>query len=231
VFVKDTLMQQLDSSSFPAKQVPDSASISELAMRCQEEMESLQRGDKTEDASGLQLLSLARLHNDEQTWNAIERCFSPVVRSWIRRHPRYEDACRVKSERRYVILMLAKFRHGVAEQGMSFPSLTAALRYLLVCVNSVLLDTLRSAVWLEKIKQHELLISNNTTDRQADAALLPQLLSDEREQRLAYLLFHCGLSPQEIAEKCSSEFSNLQEIYQLRSSLMKHLENSVNHEI
>lgn len=222
-------MQRTDSS-FSTKQVPDIVSISELAMRCQEEMAGLQRGAVAENSPGLQLLALARLHNDEQIWNAIERCFSPLVRSWIRRHPRYEDACRVKAERRYVTLVLTKFRHGVAEQGMTFPSLATALRYLLVCVNSVLLDTIRSAAWLEKIKQYDLLVSNEATAKM-DVALVQQILTDEREQRLAYLLFHCGLTPDEIAKTCSSEFANLQEIYQLRASLMKHLEASGNYKI
>jgi hypothetical protein len=60
----------------------------------------------------------------------------------------------------------------------------------------------------------------------ADATLLQRLLSDERERRLAYLLFHCGLSPREIAQSHPSEFANLQEIYQLRCSLMGHLQSS-----
>jgi hypothetical protein len=214
-------MQNVNLSSFSTTPVPDIAVISELAIRCQEEMDRLQRGEDIEGASGLQLLALARLHNDEQLWSALERCFTPVIRACLRRHPRYEEASRVKAERRYVILALEKFRHEVVAQGMAFPTLSASLRYLLVCINSVLLDTLRSVAWFEKIKQHELLISDASTEAMDPALLQQRLASDEREQRLAYLLFYCGLKPREIVDLCPSEFDNLQEIYQSLSSLFR----------
>jgi hypothetical protein len=214
-------MQNANLSSFSAKLVPDIAVISELALRCQEEMDRLQRGENIEGASGLQLLSLARLHNDEQLWSALERCFTPVVRAWLRRHPNYEEACRVKAERRYVVLALAKFRHEVVAQAMVFPTLSAGLRYLLVCMNGVLLDTLRSVAWFEKIKHHELLIPDASLEAMDPALLQQQLSTNEREQRLAYLLFYCGLKPHEIIDLCPSEFTDFQEIYQLLSSLFK----------
>ncbi|GHO91973.1 hypothetical protein KSF_020210 [Reticulibacter mediterranei] len=184
-------------------------------------MDRLQRGEDSEGVSGLQLLSLAILHNDEQLWSALERCFTPVVRAWLRRHSRYEEACRVKAERRYVVLALAKFRQEVVAQAMVFPTLSAGLRYLLVCVNGVLLDTLRSVAWFEKIKRHELLISDDSIASMDPALLQQQLSTNEREQRLAYLLFYCGLTPHEIIDLCPSEFAHLQEIYQLLSSLLK----------
>jgi hypothetical protein len=214
-------MQNVNLSSFSAKLVPDSAVISELALRCQEEMDRLQRGEDIEGVSGLQLLSLARLHNDEQLWSALERCFTPVIRAWLRRHPRYQEACHVKAERRYVVLALAKFRHEVVAQAKVFPTLSDGLRYLLVCMNGVLLDTLRSVAWFEKIKHHELLISDASLEAMDPVLLQQQLSTNEREQRLAYLLFYCGLKPREVIDLCPSEFAHLQEIYQLLSSLLK----------
>jgi hypothetical protein len=215
-------MHKLDPSSLSAQHVPDIASIPDLARRIKEEIHHYQRGDCVEDSSTLQMLSLARLHNNDQTWRVIEQCFASLALFCIRRHPRYEEACRVKTERRYLVLTLNRFRHGLIEQDVTFSSFAAVVRYLLVCVNSVLFDTLRSAVWLEKINQHELLISDNATNQQADAVLLLQLLPNEREQRLAYLLFHCGLSPRDIVQTCPSEFADLEEIYQLRCALMSH---------
>ena len=53
--------------------------------------------------------------------------------------------------------------------------------------------------------------------------LLKTVLSNAREQRLAYLLFHCGLKPREIVRFCPREFSDIQEIYRLRCSLMARL--------
>ncbi len=43
------------------------------------------------------------------------------------------------------------------------------------------------------------------------------MLPNKREQRLAYLLFHCGLKSREIVRFCPQE----QEIYQLRRIILE----------
>ena len=50
--------------------------------------------------------------------------------------------------------------------------------------------------------------------------ILKGLFSNPREQRLAYLLFYCGLKPREIVHYCSPEWSSVQEIYVLRRTIM-----------
>ena len=49
------------------------------------------------------------------------------------------------------------------------------------------------------------------------------MLPAGREQRLAYLLYHCGLKPREIVRFCPQEWSDIQEIYHLRRNLMERL--------
>jgi hypothetical protein len=49
------------------------------------------------------------------------------------------------------------------------------------------------------------------------------MLPDEREKRLAYLLYHCGLKPREIVLRCSPEFPDVQEIYRLNSNIVERL--------
>jgi hypothetical protein len=46
---------------------------------------------------------------------------------------------------------------------------------------------------------------------------------DVREQRLLYLLFHCGFSPKEIVCTCPQEFNDLQEVYRLRQDIVVRL--------
>ncbi len=49
------------------------------------------------------------------------------------------------------------------------------------------------------------------------------VLANAREQRVAYLLFHCGLTPQEIVQRCTREFPEIQEVLSLRYIIMKKL--------
>ena len=58
---------------------------------------------------------------------------------------------------------------------------------------------------------------------------LHMLLTNHREQRLAYLLFHCGLKPREIIRFCPQEWSDIQEIYRLRSNIMERLLRNADH--
>jgi hypothetical protein len=53
--------------------------------------------------------------------------------------------------------------------------------------------------------------------------VLRSTLSDQRQLRLAYLFFHCGLGPREIVRFCPQEFHDIQEIYRLRRRMMERL--------
>ena len=50
--------------------------------------------------------------------------------------------------------------------------------------------------------------------------VLQTLLPDRREKRLAYLLFHCGLSPREIVRFCPQEWSDVDEIYRSQRNML-----------
>jgi integrase len=52
---------------------------------------------------------------------------------------------------------------------------------------------------------------------------LQKLLPDDREQRLAYLLYHCGLRPAEIVHLCPQEWSDVQEVIRLRAIILRRL--------
>ena len=59
--------------------------------------------------------------------------------------------------------------------------------------------------------------------------VLQTVLPNEREQRLTYLLYHCGLSPREIVRFCPQEWSDVQEIYRLRRTIMERLLRHADH--
>ena len=52
---------------------------------------------------------------------------------------------------------------------------------------------------------------------------LQALLSNERERRLAYLLYHRGLEPAEIVRCCPQEWSDVHEVARLRRIILEQL--------
>ena len=61
------------------------------------------------------------------------------------------------------------------------------------------------------------------------AAGRQDMLPNERERRLAYLLYHCGLKPREIVRFCPQVWSDVQEIYRLRRNIMERLLRNADH--
>ena len=58
---------------------------------------------------------------------------------------------------------------------------------------------------------------------------LQEILPDGRERRLAYLLFHCGLTPKQIVRFCPQDFNDVDEISRLRLSVMERQLHHVDH--
>jgi hypothetical protein len=52
---------------------------------------------------------------------------------------------------------------------------------------------------------------------------LRSIITGEREQRVAYLHFHCNLKPREIMRFCPGEFKSEEEIYRLKRNVMERI--------
>ena len=178
---------------------------------------------------GLELLRRAIVQEDEEAWAGVQHCFNGLVRGWLHRHPKRDIACRLESEENYVAQTFERFWQATAlARHVEFITLAAALQYLRASLNGVILDTLRAyarpgEVMLSEIGEEGELQAENTTDSSNVWEALQTMLSDEREKRLAYLLFHCGLKPREIIRFCPQEWSDVHEIYRLRRNIMERL--------
>jgi hypothetical protein len=157
----------------------------------------------------------------------MQRCYSGMVLDWLYRHPCGTVACRLEREANFVAQAFERFWEvNALTQNVDFTTPAAALQYLRACLNGAILNTLRnyalSRAWLlpeagEPGEPH----MGETTDNSEVWEILQTLLPDEREKRLAYLSFYCGLGPREIMRSCPQEFRDLQEIYHLRRSILE----------
>ena len=69
----------------------------------------------------------------------------------------------------------------------------------------------------------------NHADGSVSWEVIRSKLPDLREQRLAYLLFHCGLKPKEIVQSCPQEFTDEREVYKLCCNIVERLSRDANH--
>jgi hypothetical protein len=198
----------------------------ELEAHCKQDMSHLYRGDSSNEQYGLELFCRAGVDGDQEAWIAVQHCFNEPVREWLRHHPHREAACSIDNEEHYVALAFARCWQTLRTQQWEYGRLSAFVQCLHVCLNGVILETLRARsrevslpAPYEAGKPHV----EESTDTGEVWEHLKAMLPDEREQRLAYLLFHCGLKSKEIMAFCPQEFNDVQEISRLRRNIMERL--------
>lgn len=202
--------------------------ISALVERCQQEILAYRRGEPFHEAYGLELLHRAIIQDDQVAWQGVQQCLDQMVRGWLRCHPSRAAACRWESEENYVALAFARFWQATTRQRLVFETFAGALAYLRASLNGVLLDTLRAYARPKEIPLSETGESaepfgEDQSESNEVWEVLQTMLSNERERRLAYLLYHCGLKPREVVRFCPQEWSGIQEIYRLRRNIMERL--------
>lgn len=206
-----------------------SLDLLELVDQCVQYMSAYRRGEPSTDVYGVELLRRATIERDPQAWAALQQCLAEVVLSWLRAHPSWEVAVRLDSEEHYVAQAFERFWWATTQSGqIQFRSVAAALRYLHASLHGALIDTMRAYLRPKEIPLLELCESGepwaeDSSEGQELWEVIRRLLPNQREQRLAYLLFHCGLKPREIVRFCPQEFSSVEDVYRLRRTLVERL--------
>jgi hypothetical protein len=183
----------------------------------------------------LELLRRATVQQDAHAWECLQRQLREIVLSWMRQHPDKEAACRLGSEEHYVNQAFERFWNAtLRHQNLEFTTFAAALHYLRACLNGAILDSLRAYSLLREVPLPEPgfpgeLVLKDGMDNGARWENLQEMLPDLRERRVAYLLFHCGLSPREIVRFCPQDFNDIYEISRLRLSLLERLLHHADH--
>ena len=182
------------------------------------------------EQANLELFQRALSRRSDEDWTLLFERYHGLVLAWVRNHARRELAYRYHTPEYYAALAFERFWQATTRnQSLSFNSLESALSYLKASVNGAILDTLRSyarpEIPLPEASQGyivELTTEDHTNEYDLWEAI-SSLIPGAREQRIAYLLFHCGLKPREIAHFCADEFPDVHEVHRLRRNLVERL--------
>jgi DNA-directed RNA polymerase specialized sigma24 family protein len=210
-------------------------SLPVLAAQCLQEIERYRRGEPSPESSSLELLRRAAVADDQEAWAWVQHCFGGLVRGWLRRHPNSVAASRLESDEYYVALAFERFWQATTwKHRLEFTRLAAALRYLRASLQGAILDTLRRYARPREVPRPvpgepgEPQVEDSS-ERSEVWEVLQTMLSNPREQRIAYLLFYCGLKPREIVRYCPQEWRSVGEIYALRHTIMERLLRNADH--
>ena len=162
----------------------------------------------------LEMFHAALSNNDLQAKEQFQHQLNGTMLRWIRLHPMREIVCQREKEEDYVARAFACFWQIMAQRdAIKCNALATVLQYLQASVNGVMLDATRASMRLG--------VSLATLHDSGDEVWknVQNLLSDKRQERIAYLLFHCGLKPKEIIQSYPEEFGDVLEIASIRLAI------------
>lgn len=202
---------------------PREMSLAELTSHCTSEIQKYNQRESYNDQCCLEIFRRAMLQEDSDAWAVLMERFHGIVLNWVRRHPQREAARGIDSEENYVALTFARFwMVTVRNKNLEFNALAGALVFLRACVNSVIIDTLRGQKELPIPENYERVAPEPDENYQL-WEVIKGFIPNEREQRLAYYLYYCGLKPRQIVERCPQEFSDVHEIFRLTRNIIDRL--------
>ena len=162
-------------------------------------------------------------HGDQFAREWFQRHFSGILLNWLNRHPRKEAACRLYNEEDYVSRTFHSVWHcSLDGLQVEFTTLTTVIQYLFAHLNGHIMDALRASTALEE--GHALTGEKSRADQAETEKLwksIQGVFSNERELRLAHLLYNCALKPRDIMQRFPQEFSDPREISQVRHAVMR----------
>ncbi len=167
------------------------------------------------------------LEGDQDAWARVEQYLGETARSWLHDHPGKEAAGWWESEEQYLTQAFERFWQAIADGQLRIcTSLSTALKYLQASLHGVLLDALRAntrpgGIALQRPAHAEEQAGEDHTGDHQLWERIQRLFPDVRERRVAYLLFHCNLSPRDILHHAPQEFRDVQEICHLRHHILE----------
>jgi len=206
------------------------ATLTEYSVR---ELAKYRRKEPCDDKYCLEIFRRAVMLHDNYAWIALQRQFGENVRLWLGGHSHRELALRYESEQTYIDDAFRRFWQAVSDQSLSFNTIASALSYLRLCLHCAIMDTLRAYARanIEPIPEHGHPDEPQVEDHYHENEFwetIKSLLPGEKEQRVAYLHFHCNLKPREIIRYCPGEFHNEEEIYRLKRNIVERIQRNAN---
>ena len=209
--------------------------LTSIGRRCAQETENFFNRQKNDPRYCFELFRRAILERSQHAWELICTQYQPIVAKWVERHPSFsatgeEIAYFVNSALTKMWLMITpdKFDH--------FSDLKSLLRYLQLCVNSVVIDYLRSRQHIMFENQVEL---SKTNTKAADPMIEDQAIAkahreelwqslnrhlrNEQEYRVIYASFILALKPRQILAEFSDTFHTVNEIYRIKENVIARL--------
>jgi RNA polymerase sigma factor (sigma-70 family) len=214
---------------------PERLSINELAQRCSEETNKFLKQNTSNDRYCLEMFRRAIINRDDDAWASIYQQYAPLVLTWVTQHQSAAPLLGQDGSGPLVNAAFAKFSQALTPAKMeNFDSLAAVLKYLKMCVHSVVADEVRTRQArqyeeaLDAI-EHEPASADPAEDVIANIAaeglwqVILEELNGEDERVLIYLAYVQGMKPSEISSRQRQFFPTVDDVYRIKRNVLERL--------
>jgi len=210
--------------------------VADLARRCREETLRFLRGDPRDDAYCFELFERAVAQREPDAWEAIMSQYRGIVLAYVGQHS--ASGLVREADDFWVNRAFQRFWMAVGPDRFGqFRDLPGLLKYLKLCVHSVLLDELRarragSLSSLEDVPETAPDPTNAAEDVIGEMAgqqlwgAIGQELQDEPERVVAHLSFARDLKPAEIFRRHPTLYENVADVYRVKRNVIERLRRS-----
>jgi hypothetical protein len=210
--------------------------LDELVQACHVQTQNFFAGEAVCDAFALELLRRAVSGHESAAWAALTQLYGGYVLASIRRHPAHRVT--TDDDLHQVHRTFQRFWMGVGRQPVGTFSCTGAiLKYLKMCVHSVLVDEVRfrgtaHLVSLAQISEGAAQ-AEDVAHRVLETIQAAQLwqavldeLNNERERLTVGLSLLDGLKPASIYERYRESYSDIGDVYRIKRNVLDRLRHS-----
>ena len=210
-----------------------SLTLSSVAQQCAEESDHFFHRREHDPRFCFELFRRAIEERDERAWRFLCDQYRPLVAGWVKRNEAFAGSKEDVSF--FVNGAFAKMWSAVTpEKFAGFDDLKSLLRYLQLCVSSVITDHVRAVEYHERLEDLPPNVEEATgvhVERRAlDQAerewfweTINARLKDEQERVVVYYSYVVGFKPSQIMERRPDAFDDVREIYRTKENVLARL--------
>ncbi len=202
-----------------------------LAQHCLEERYKFRAYQESDPSFCYEIIRRALLSRSDDHWQAFQESFHLDVRRWVLHHPAAAKLNASDHADDFVQDVFTRLFQANARHQLDFPNLAAALSFLRLCVNSVMLDGVRSRrrdttsldpeLKIPSPDPFDPIIGNMRVEELW--RMVEKCCTSSRELHLARLLWIEGYKPREIPQQFPDEFATIEEVRKMIGLLVQRL--------
>jgi DNA-directed RNA polymerase specialized sigma24 family protein len=213
-------------------------SVTDLAQSCAEETNKFLKQAASNDSFCLELFRRAIVNRDDDAWGSIYQQYAPLVLTWVTQHQSATPILGQEGSGPLVNAAFAKFYQALTPAKMEhFVSLAAILKYLKMCVHSVVADEVRSRQMRQFEETLDTITQEPTSDDPADDVvanisaqhlwqIIEEELNSEDERIVIYQAYVQGMKPSEICTLNRQLFPTVDDVYRIKRNVLERLRRS-----